>query len=104
MIIHTVLISFKPDVPTEVKDIVTKILKNLECTQRYPYGPVAWTVQQNKDVRPRSLINGRTIDLVEYAVFNTEADFQQWRMCPEHQGAAEIMGTCADWVIGDIET
>lgn len=102
MFCHYVLISFIPNTDEVERDKVVKLLSELGKKTEKEYNLLFWSIERNLDKRPRNIIGGRTVDVIEIAIFKDEESFRKWRFSPDHSKVAEEMGKVMDWVIGDV--
>jgi hypothetical protein len=102
MFYHAVLISFQLETSEKDRERVFQLLRDLGKRTSQEYGVTYWSVERNLDTRPRAIVGGRTIDVVEVGIFTSEENFKRWRTSPEHLEVAQEMSAVMDWVIGDV--
>ena len=98
MLVHVVLISFRPDTTPEQQRQVLLDYQGLgdRCGGK-DAGILIWQVERNLDQR-------KNWHLVELALFSDDAALQRFREHPAHAQATSVLREIADWAIGDIRS
>ncbi len=98
MLVHTVLISFKPEAPAAAKEKVFDLFQTLAERCGGPgAGILYFEVKHNLDLR-------KGVHLVEVAIFTDNASLQRFRVHPAHMELTNLLREHADWQVGDYET
>jgi hypothetical protein len=98
VIVHVVLISFRPYATPEQRQRVLLDYQGLgERCGGKDAGILFWQVDRNLDQR-------KNWHLVELALFSDEAAFQRFREHPAHAQATSVLREIADWAVGDIHS
>jgi stress responsive alpha/beta barrel protein len=98
VIIHVVLISFRPDTTPEQRQQVLLDYQALgERCGGKDAGILFWQVDRNLDQR-------KNWHLVELAAFRDDAALQRFREHSAHAQASSVLREIADWAVGDIRS
>lgn len=98
MIVHVVLISFRPYATPEKREQVLLDYQALgERCGGKDAGILLWQVDRNLDQR-------KNWHLVELALFSDDAALQRFREHPAHAQATSVLREIADWAVGDIRS
>jgi len=98
VIVHVVLISFRPDTTPEQRHQVLLDYQGLgERCGGKDAGIILWQVDRNLDQR-------KNWHLVELAAFRDDAALQRFREHPAHAQASTVLREIADWAVGDIRS
>lgn len=93
---HVVLISFKAEAsPAVQNDVYEKYQVLAEQCGGKKAGILFWKVGWNIDLR-------KGVQLVEIAVFESDAALQRFREHPRHKEMTNLLRQIADWKVGDI--
>jgi hypothetical protein len=96
LLVHVVLISFRPDVGEDERQAIREELSRLSelCGGRAA-GILYWRSDWNLDQR-------KGLHLMEFALFENRAAFERFHAHPAHRAFSERLSKRADWVVGDL--
>ncbi len=92
---HIVFISFRSDIPEEVRRNVIEQNKALgEKCGSFESGIITWKVIENLDQR-------KGVHFIQIGMFTSKESFEAFRAHPEHKVFGEVLREVADWTVGD---
>ena len=98
MLVHVVLISFRPDTSAEQRQQVLLDYQGLgERCGGKDAGIMFWQVDRNLDQR-------KDWHLVELSAFRDDVALRRFREHPAHVQATSVLREIADWAVGDIHS
>jgi hypothetical protein len=96
LLVHVVLIKFRPAALQHVRDELYEELRRLpELCGGKGSGIVYWKSDWNLDQR-------KDYHLMEFALFESQQAFNTFHAHPAHRSFAEKLSNVADWVVGDL--
>lgn len=95
-LLHVVLVSFYPNMPTDIKQGIFESLWTLgtDCGGENA-GVLFWQVGWNLDLR-------KNVHLVEVALFRDAEALEAFRQHPKHVEVGARLRAVADWQVGDL--